>query len=162
MLVASFFSGFLAFYFIKMTIISDIESIKEKISSKISYNENLSKFSWFNLGGPAKVLFRPKNLKELSVFLKAAKELGNIKVLGAGSNTLIRDGGFDGIIIKFGKPFSHLSLFNSNTIIAGASALDKNAEIKILEIIQCLKDRIIIIISHDLNLKKVCDKFIEL
>ena len=49
-----------------------------------------------------------------------------IKVLGAGSNTLIRDGAFDGIIIKLGKPFAHLSLFNDNTLIAGAAALDKN------------------------------------
>ena len=49
-----------------------------------------------------------------------------IKVLGAGSNTLIRDGGFNGIIIKLGKSFSHLSLFDKNTIIAGASSLDRN------------------------------------
>ena len=46
--------------------------------------------------------------------------------MGAGSNTLIRDGGFNGIIIKLGKSFSHLSLLNKNTVIAGASALDKN------------------------------------
>ena len=109
-----------------MTLIPQIENIKKKISGKISFNESLSKFSWFNLGGPAKVLFRPKNLKELSIFLKEIKGINEIKVLGAGSNTLIRDGGFDGIIIKFGKSFSHLSLFDSNTIIAGASALDKN------------------------------------
>ena len=42
------------------------------------------------------------------------------------------------------------------------SALDKNAEDKILKIIQNLKDKIIVIISHDLNLKKICNKFIEL
>ena len=109
-----------------MTLMPQIENIKNKISGKISFNESLSKLSWFNLGGPAKVLFRPKNLQELSIFLKEIKGINEIKVLGAGSNTLIRDGGFDGIIIKFGKSFSHLSLFDSNTIIAGASALDKN------------------------------------
>ena len=109
-----------------MTLMLQIENIKSKIFGKISLNENLSKFSWFNLGGPAKVLFRPKNLQELSIFFKEIKGINEIKVLGAGSNTLIRDGGFDGIIIKFGKPFSHLSLFDSNTIIAGASVLDKN------------------------------------
>ena len=49
-----------------------------------------------------------------------------IKVLGAGSNILIRDGGFDGVIIKLGKTFSHLSLLDQNMLIAGASALDKN------------------------------------
>ena len=109
-----------------MEMISQITNIKNKISGKISFNENLSKLSWFNLGGPAKVLFRPKSLQELSLFLKEIKGIKKIKVLGIGSNTLIRDGGFDGIIIKFGNSFSHLSLFNSNTIIAGASALDKN------------------------------------
>ena len=109
-----------------MELISQITNVKNKISGKISFNENLSKLSWFNLGGPAKVLFRPKSLQELSLFLKEIKGIKKIKVLGIGSNTLIRDGGFDGIIIKFGNSFSHLSLFNSNTIIAGASALDKN------------------------------------
>ena len=109
-----------------MELMSQIINVKNKISGKISFNENLSKLSWFNLGGPAKVLFRPKSLQELSLFLKEIKGIKKIKVLGIGSNTLIRDGGFDGIIIKFGNSFSHLSLFNSNTIIAGASALDKN------------------------------------
>ena len=109
-----------------MTIIQQIENIKKKFSGKISFNESLSKLSWFNLGGPAKVLFRPKNLKELSIFLREIKGIEEIRVLGAGSNTLIRDGGFNGIIIKFGKFFSHISLFDSNTIIAGASVLDKN------------------------------------
>ena len=109
-----------------MKLTSHIESLKKKISGKISINENLSKFSWFNLGGPARILFRPKSLNELSIFLKEMKEISTIKILGAGSNTLIRDGGFDGTIIKFGKSFSHLSLLNENTLIAGASCSDKN------------------------------------
>ena len=109
-----------------MNLISQIEEIKNKISGKIYFGESLSKYSWFNLGGPAKVIFRPKNLNELSIFLKQMKGFNKIKVLGIGSNTVIRDGGFNGIIIKFGKSFSHLTSFDQNTIIAGASALDKN------------------------------------
>ena len=109
-----------------MNLISQIEEIKNKISGKIYFDESLSKYSWFNLGGPAKVIFKPKNLNELSIFLKNIKGFDKIKVLGVGSNTLIRDGGFNGIIIKLGKSFSHLSLFDKNTLIAGASALDKN------------------------------------
>jgi len=109
-----------------MNLISQIKEIKKKISSQILFDESLSKHSWFNLGGPAKVIFKPKNLNELSIFLRNLKGSNKIKVLGAGSNTLIRDGGFDGIIIKFGKSFSHLSLFDQNMLIAGASALDKN------------------------------------
>ena len=109
-----------------MNLISQIEEIKNKISGKIYFDESLSKYSWFNLGGPAKVIFKPKNLNELSIFLRNIKGFDKIKVLGVGSNTLIRDGGFNGIIIKLGKSFSHLSLFDQNTLIAGASALDKN------------------------------------
>ena len=109
-----------------MKIISLIKEIKNKFSGQILFDQSLSKYSWFNLGGPAKVIFKPKNLSELSIFLKQMKGFDKIKVLGVGSNTVIRDGGFNGIIIKFGKSFSHLTLFDQNTIIAGASALDKN------------------------------------
>ena len=116
-----------------MMLIPQMKNIKKKISGKISFNESLSKLSWFNLGGPAKILFRPKNLQELSIFLKEVKGAEKIKILGAGSNTLVRDGGFNGVIIKFGKFFSHISLFDPNTIIAGASILDKNVSSFALE-----------------------------
>ena len=109
-----------------MKLISLIKEMKKKFSGQVLFDQSLSKYSWFNLGGPAKVIFRPKNLNELSIFLKQMKGFDKIKVLGVGSNTVIRDGGFNGIIIKFGKSFSHLTLFDQNTIIAGASALDKN------------------------------------
>ena len=108
-----------------MNLISQINEIKKNFSSQILFDEKLSKHSWFNLGGLAKVIFKPQNLTELSIFLKSLKGLKKIVVLGAGSNTLIRDGGFDGIIIKLGKSFSNLSLLNEETLIAGASALDK-------------------------------------
>ena len=109
-----------------MNLVSQIKEIKKNFSSQILFDENLSKYSWFNLGGPAKIIFKPKNLKELSSFLKTTSRLGKIKVLGTGSNTLIRDGGFNGIIVKLGKSFSHISLFDKNTVIAGSSTLDKN------------------------------------
>jgi len=109
-----------------MNFIKHAKEIKKFFPEQVNLNENLSKHSWFNLGGPAKVVFRPKNLNELANFLKNLKFNSKIKVLGAGSNTLIRDGGFDGIIIKFGKSFSHISLLNEEMLIAGASALDKN------------------------------------
>ena len=109
-----------------MELISQVKKIENKISGKIYFGQNLSKYSWFNLGGAAKVIFIPKNLNELSIFLRNTDCQNQVKVLGAGSNTLIRDGGYNGVIIKFGKSLSHLSLFNHNTIIAGSAALDKS------------------------------------
>ena len=108
-----------------MSLLKKLDKIKKKIKGKITFNENLSKFSWFNIGGPAKIVYRPANIKELSFFLKEAKIKDGIKVLGLGSNTLIRDGGYNGIIIKLGKPFSHINMFSDNILVSGVSALDK-------------------------------------
>jgi len=108
-----------------MSLKKKIANIQNKISGKILFDINLSKFSWFNLGGPAKILFKPDNLKDLLIFLKFFKRELPIKVLGVGSNVLIRDGGFDGVIIKFGKSFSHISLFDEESLIVGTSLLDK-------------------------------------
>ena len=56
-----------------MNLVSEIKEIEKNFSSKILFDENLSKYSWFNLGGPAKIIFKPKNLNELSFFLKKNK-----------------------------------------------------------------------------------------
>jgi len=109
-----------------MNLISKIENKKNEILGQVEFDSSLAKYSWFNLGGLAKVIFKPKSLNDLSLFLKNIKGFKKIKVLGRGSNTLIRDGGFDGVIIKLGQPFSKLSMFDKNTIIAGSAALDKN------------------------------------
>ena len=108
-----------------MIKIHELEKLKKNFESQVFLNEKLSNYSWFNLGGPAQILFKPKTLEDLSRFLKTINQKYKIKVLGVGSNTLIRDGGYDGIILKLGSSFSRLSLLNSSTLIAGASALDK-------------------------------------
>ena len=56
-----------------MNLVSEIKEIEKNFSSKILFDENLSKYSWFNLGGPAKIIFKPKNLNELSFFFKKNK-----------------------------------------------------------------------------------------
>ena len=108
-----------------MTVEEKIEKISKKISSKILFDYNLKKLNWFNLGGSAKVFFKPDNLNDLVLFLKEFSSNLPIKVIGAGSNILVRDGGFNGVIIKLGKNFSHLSKLDNGTIVSGASVLDK-------------------------------------
>ena len=104
----------------------NIQNIQKEISGKLLFNVDLSKFSWFNIGGKAKIFFKPNNFDELSFFLKNLKRKLPIKILGRGSNILIRDGGFDGVIIKFGKNFSNISLLKNNKIEVGTAAIDTN------------------------------------
>ncbi len=89
-------------------------------------NEKLSKYNWFNLGGPAKILFKPQTIDELKRFLKESKNKSYKKhVLGAGSNTLFRDGGFDGVVIKLGNNFSYTKLIKEDEIEVGAATNDR-------------------------------------
>ena len=103
-----------------------IEEITKKFGSNLSSNIKLSKFSWFNLGGPAEYLFKPQDKKQLFEFLKENKKNKfKITILGAGSNTLIRDKGIKGVVIKLGSSFSKLNLIDENIIEAGAATLDR-------------------------------------
>ena len=97
--------------------------LKAPYNDNIFLNEKLSKYSWFNLGGPAELFFRPKNEMQLSNFLKKNKY--SVNIIGAGSNTLIRDGGVKGATIKLSSKFSYINLLAENTIEVGASTLDK-------------------------------------
>ena len=102
------------------------DSLREKFGNKIHFRENLSKYSWFNLGGPAEIFFKPDSIDELVFFLKFFKEKKkNINIIGAGSNTLIREGGVEGITIKLSSKFSYLKLLENNIIQVGASTLEK-------------------------------------
>ena len=103
----------------------EIVRFSKKTKSKFLSNFNLKKFNWFNIGGAAKFFFKPESLLELSKFLKEFGHRYNIFVLGAGSNILLSDNVFDGVVVKLGKNFSNITLMPNNTIVAGAAASDK-------------------------------------
>jgi len=97
----------------------------KKFESNIVYNADLKKKNWFNIGGKTKVFFKANELKDLVSFLKALDNREKIYIIGAGSNTLITDEIYDGVVIKLGKNFNRLSILNSNIIISGTAVLDK-------------------------------------
>ena len=98
----------------------------EKFNKTISQNINLANYSWFNLGGPAEYFFKPENTKQIIEFFKANKRNKlKITILGAGSNTLIRDNGVKGVVIKLGNKFSKIQLIKKDIIEVGAATLDR-------------------------------------
>ena len=60
----------------------------------------------------SKFFFKPKDLKDLQIFLRNNNKHFPIIVIGSGSNLLIRDKGFDGVVIKFGKDFDYIKINN--------------------------------------------------
>ena len=98
----------------------------KKFNNNFSQNVNLSNYSWFNLGGNAEFFFKPNNKNQLIEFLSEAKK-NDLKttILGAGSNTLFRDKGVKGAVIKLGPNFSYTKLIHKDIIETGAATLDR-------------------------------------
>ena len=122
------------------------QELISKYSDSISKCIKLSNYSWFNLGGPAEFLFKPKDKNQLLEFLEDNKKNNmKITVLGAGSNTLIRDNGIKGVVIKLGQSFSKIKLLDKCLIEAGSATSDrkisnfaKENEIGNLEFLSCI------------------------
>ena len=85
----------------------------------------IARYTWFRVGGPAEVLFRPADVADLANFLGDKPDDVPVTILGAGSNLLIRDGGVAGVVIRLGRPFSKVHC-DGTTLQAGAMALDYN------------------------------------
>ena len=124
----------------------DIIILQDKFGKNLIFKENLSKYSWFNLGGPAEIFFRPKDTNQLKEFLTDIKKNNyEVNILGAGSNTLIRDPGVKGIVIKLSSYFSYIKILKKDVIEVGAATLDrkiadfaKNNNISGMEFLSCI------------------------
>ncbi len=105
--------------------IKDIKKSALSLDGDIFFDQNIKNLNWFNIGGKAKIFFRPHSLKGLIEYLKLYDLRGKIFILGNGSNVLFDDETYKGTIIKLGKSFSNISLLNKDTIIAGTAATQK-------------------------------------
>ena len=125
--------------------IDKLENFSKQIKGKFFFNYDLKKTNWFNIGGKAKVYFKPESLNELISFIKEFGKTEKFFILGAGSNILINDGIFNGVVIKLGKNFSNISLLPNQTIVAGSAVSDKKLsefalenDISGLEFLSCI------------------------
>jgi len=105
--------------------IKDLKNLLSEFGENIRFEHDLKKKNWFNIGGKSKVFYKAENLKELVNFIKKLKGREKIFILGAGSNTLMTDKLFDGVVIKLSKSFNNISLLGEDILIAGSAVLDK-------------------------------------
>lgn len=100
----------------KQRLISDVLNKQQKLL----VNEPLAKHTTFQIGGNAQYFVTVQDLDSLKDVIKLAME-NNLSyfVIGAGSNLLISDQGFAGIVIKLGKDFSLIEI-QGNKIFCGA------------------------------------------
>ena len=102
------------------------DELSSEFNNNIRFDYDLKKKNWFNIGGKTKIYYKADNLKELIKFLKKIENKEKIFVLGGGSNTLITDKIYNGVVIKFSKNFNNVSLLADDIIIAGSAVSDKS------------------------------------
>ena len=96
-----------------------------EVRGRYSENAPLDKITWFRVGGPAEVSFRPADRDDLLAFLAGKPADVPVTVIGVGSNLLVRDGGVPGVVIRLGRGFAEI-VVEGEELACGAGALDRN------------------------------------
>ena len=95
------------------------------VRGRLTENAPLAQLTWFRVGGPAEVMFRPADVEDLAQFLAHKPKDVKVTVIGVASNLLIRDGGVKGVVVRLGRGFVEIEA-EGEEISAGAGALDLN------------------------------------
>lgn len=96
------------------------------VRGRLSAGAPLAKVTWFRVGGPAELMFRPADAADLAEFLAGLPDDVPLTVIGVASNLLIRDGGVPGVVIRLGGAFAGITAIDANRLDVGAAALDLN------------------------------------
>lgn len=102
-----------------MSLIDHMPAVRGSLKADVP----LAPYSWLRVGGPADVFFMPKDEADLALFLSSIDPCIPVTVLGVASNTLVRDGGVEGVVIRLGLAFGTVTA-DGLRVTAGAAALD--------------------------------------
>ena len=94
------------------------------VRGRLTANASLGSVGWFRTGGTAEILFKPADEDDLKEFLRACPKDIPISVFGVLSNTIIRDGGVRGVVVRLGREFAGVERVNDTDVVAGAACLD--------------------------------------
>lgn len=88
------------------------------------HDEPLAPYTWFKIGGPAQYFVQPRNVDELTDVVRCCRDLQlPVRILGGGSNVLVRDEGVSGVVIRVGgEGFANISV-DGTTIRSGSGAM---------------------------------------
>ena len=93
------------------------------VRGKLSFDVPLAPYTWLRVGGAAQAFFIPKDEADLAHFLSSTPDDIPVTILGVASNTLVRDGGVRGVVVRLGPSFGKVTT-DGLTVTAGAAALD--------------------------------------
>lgn len=94
------------------------------LRGRLAANTMMADITWFRVGGPAQLLFSPADEADLAAFLKGAPRDLPVVVVGLGSNLLVRDGGFAGVVIRLGRGFADVTAEFGSRLRVGTAVPD--------------------------------------
>lgn len=101
-------------------------NLLENFKEITTENEPLAPLSWMKIGGAAQYFVQPRNMEELVEVVKACHEAAiPMRMLGAGSNVLIRDAGVEGVVLKLGEAFAKIRVDREKVHSGGAAKLSE-------------------------------------
>lgn len=108
-----------------MALTADLLAGLPPLKGRLTSDALLSSITWFGVGGPCDLMFRPADAEDLALFLAHLPPEVPVTVIGVGSNLLVRDGGVRGAVIRLGRGFVGIET-DGEDVRAGAAALDAN------------------------------------
>ncbi len=105
-------------------VTSDLAALMPELRGSMTANASLRDITWFRVGGPAQVLFRPADEADLSYFLTHLPHDIPVQVIGLGSNLLVREGGLKGVVIRLGRGFSTITVEDGSRLCTGSAVPD--------------------------------------
>ncbi len=97
-----------------------------EVRGRYTADAPLGMVGWFQAGGKADVLFKPADAEDLQGFLSQCPAEIPVTILGVLSNTIIRDGGVEGVTIRLGREFTNVDVQEDGLVQVGSAALDAN------------------------------------
>ncbi|MGH2812943.1 MAG: UDP-N-acetylmuramate dehydrogenase [Actinomycetota bacterium] len=103
-------------------------ALERSVRGKVRRDFPISRFTSFRLGGPAAVLVEPADAEDLAAVgrVLAKTELEPL-VIGRGTNLLVSDDGYEGVVIRLGKPFEWIRSEDSELEAGGSTPLPQVA-----------------------------------
>jgi UDP-N-acetylmuramate dehydrogenase len=107
-----------------MTAAPDLDAARRVLGSLAQSEVDLADFCTYRVGGTAALLVEPRSVDDLEQVRTAVTESGcPVLVVGKGSNLLVADRGFDGIVIHLGDAFAEISIEpETASVVAGGAA----------------------------------------
>jgi len=92
----------------------------ERFPNAVRENVSLAPYTWLQIGGNAKFIAEPVDVEQLQQMVSvAAKEAFPVRILGGGSNVLVRESGFEGLVIQLASPAFETVTIEGNTVRCG-------------------------------------------